>query len=544
VCRGISSDYFAGVSIKHPLALLALLLALPVFAGITIKADLNFDGGWDTVYRAGDKPIGGGDTCLSGWTCATFGTGSGQFDDQSASAINITATTPGDEDGIAAVYKTFAMETNRHLAFRVTGITGNQDQYAGCGAFISDDDADFSTPDYKDYGWLPVVGSMRFKSAVGGATELGQFLAGGIVGHYGGLEYNATTNTTTGWYSADNVTWFQIGTAVSHTFSAGRYGFFATSANAVASTTCSLTTIADSTTLSFVDGGSAPTLLFDEDFESATWYTDNPWGNGTNIGPIANPGSLMARDCDAGNGVTVVDGCALQVTVASGTHLGSNLGIYLSRLGYEPSFGEGVYLKYQQAFGTTWDQAMNGKMPGFSGPGGGCGFGGCPVDGNNGWSSRGKYGEACSGDNPIIMANYVYHADMPSEFGATFSWSGYHDCAANQGFVEGTWYTVCQYIQMNSGPYSGATMGDTDGTNMTVRHSNHSTGHDGIMRAWVNGTQVRNTTDVLWDYTGNFPITRAWFNIYHGGGLNAPQNMHVYFDNVQISETAMSGCGV
>ena len=43
-------------------------------AGQLIKAGLSFDGSFNTTYRAGDKPQGGGDTVVTGYTGGALGT--------------------------------------------------------------------------------------------------------------------------------------------------------------------------------------------------------------------------------------------------------------------------------------------------------------------------------------------------------------------------------------------------------------------------------------------------------------------------------------
>jgi hypothetical protein len=262
---------FGRLEIIRSLALLvALLFAVPA-AALTIKADLNFDGSWSTLYRAGDKPIGGGDTCPAGFTCGSLGTTQDcQFSSSSGTQVTITATTQGDQYGVCAAYKTFAMETNRRVEYQITGITGNQATYAGGGGFVGDDDADYSTPDYKIYApWLPVVGQMRVKSDVGGAGQAGQYGVASITApRYGSFEYNATSNSTTGWESANNwTTDLLIGTAVSHTFTAGRYGVFCTSASTDASSTCAFSNLGDSTTLANVDGSSPPPTSDTPDYD-------------------------------------------------------------------------------------------------------------------------------------------------------------------------------------------------------------------------------------------------------------------------------------
>ena len=43
-------------------------------------------------------------------------------------------------------------------------------------------------------------------------------------------------------------------------------------------------------------------------------------------------------------------------------------------------------------------------------------------------------------------------------------------------------------------------------------------------------------TGLRFDDTGDFKIERAWIHVYHGGGKVAPQDMHLFIDNVVVSQ--------
>ncbi len=245
----------------RPLARLGGLLLLGLIApaalgaiNLTPTLAQSFDGTRNTKYPAGDKPQGG-DTCLSGWTCLHLGNGSSSFDDQSATAINITTTAPsGDDDGIGAVYKTFGAESDRHLEAKVDSIIGNAGNFSGGGLGMAEG-LTFGT-DYKSYCWWPNQGRTRFKSDVGGAGQQSQIGAvGTTIPNYIGFEYKASTNEQSCWESEDGATWEQIGVAVVNDFQSGIYFVFGTSDDGTASATTALSSIVANTTLSFVDGG-------------------------------------------------------------------------------------------------------------------------------------------------------------------------------------------------------------------------------------------------------------------------------------------------
>jgi len=233
------------------------LLALALFcasAQATINVTLlpSFDGTRNTKYPLGDKAPPA-DDCLTGWTCAHLGNGSSSFTELASDSISVTSTAPGgDDDGIGAVYKTFASESNRHIEARIDSVAGNPGDFSGGGIFMAGG-TDFGNV-YKSYDWWRKVGRVRCKTDVGGASEQGQIGATGVsLPYYVGFEYDAATNSQTCWESANGTTWVQIGGPVVHDFQSGIYGVFATSHDGTQSATTSISAIVQNTTLSFFD---------------------------------------------------------------------------------------------------------------------------------------------------------------------------------------------------------------------------------------------------------------------------------------------------
>ena len=507
-----------------------LLLLLPALAQAqhtVISSELP-DGSIDTGDRLGTGSSG---TCPSGWTCLAIGDASVcNVDASDADTWTITAASNNDEAGQCIVYKTEASAADLHLEFQMTStISGDQGDYSGCGAFFREGT---SISDYSAYTWWPVIGRARLKTDAGGAGELGQLGEFGTsLPRYLAVQYDTSDTDIRGAEGSDGATWGQVGVDVSKTLTFPlNYGFACWGDNL--STTFTLDNIVANNTLETIGapGGGTPTLLFEEDFDSTTWYNDTGWGAGTS--PALSPrfgcqgaGEVFTRVTSGDNGVTLIDGPALRGVIKSGLNCGGNPGIFMSEIMQtEPSFGETLYFRYYIAFGTNFDAQQNGKLPGFSALSSTCGSGGAPCDGTDGWSARGKSAEPCSNGNSVGLDSYVYWGGMPGTFGDTMDWDTV-GCGEANVAVQGTWYCVEQMITMNS---ESATLGNP-------------ASWDGQLHAWVDGTQVLNRNDLLWDTSGNHPVSRVWMNLYHGGGLTAPQDMHVFWDHIAISESPI-GC--
>lgn len=514
--------------------LLLTLLLLPVLAQAqhTVISSERPDGTVNTGDRAGAGA--GGGTPPTGFTVIELGDVTTSDVDDNTGTVTVTVRSGGDELGFVFAYKEAATDQDLHVEFELqSSITGDQSPFNGCGAAVIETGTDIS--DYKSYTFYPIANTTRLKTDAGGAGESTQFSSGSeSLPEFLLIQYDDSETDIQGAQGTDGSTWTQVGSDVSKSLTFPvRYGFICfTDDDATGSATFTITDlVADGTieTLGGGGGGGPPATVFSEDFSSTTWYQTAGWGAGANgAGPSGDPrtasggnGTTFSRVTGTNNGVAERDGAYGEVLIKSGQRVGTNASIYFSELGVgEPTNGDSAWVRYYMAFGTTYDGQQNGKGPGFSATSSTCGSGGAPCDGTDGWSARSKTAEPCANTNTVGMDSYVYHADMPGTFGATFDWAD-SGCGESGVFVQGTWYCVEQQITMNS---VGASQ------------------NDGILRAWVDGTQVMNKTTMQLDNAGNHPVQRVWWNVYHGGGTTAPQNMHVYFDDIAISTTAQIGC--
>jgi len=243
-------------------------------------------------------------------------------------------------------------------------------------------------------------------------------------------------------------------------------------------------------------------IIVFSDFGSDDWWRD--WGE-----------RKQPRNTDLVEGETALGGKgkSLRIAVKAGSHYGTSVTYrFKQMLGSEP---EEMYLRYYVKFDTNWKHATSGgKMPGFGGTYGRAGWGGRPVHGSDGWSARGGYSNPRGGDS-TADGFYCYHADMRGRYG-----NSWHFRPALQ---HGRWYCVEKYCKLNT-PAEGGAGGTGKGKN------------DGILRAWIDGKQVWEKTDIRFRDTAALKMETIWLNIYHGGATPVPpQDIHVYFDNVVIA---------
>lgn len=525
------------MSIRRLIPLL-LLLPLVAIAGIVVPGTISFDGDFYTAYRAGEAPQGG--SCPSGFTCGSVGTTTTCDVDDNAGTITVVADTAGDEVGRCIIYKTAATDQDIHVEFELqTPIIGDQSPFNECGPFVAEG-TDIS--DYTSYVFYPIQAQPRLKTDVAGVGEQVQLSAntGLALPEFFLYQYDDSLTIEQGAEGNDGSTWAQIGDDVTKSLTFPViYGVqCATDDDATGSATFDITDlVADGTIESLGGGGSPPTLLFDEDFTSTTWYNRAGWGAGANGGGPggsprsangAIPGNTFTRVTGTNFGVSEIDGAYGQVVILQDERLGTNAGVWFTEImGSFPGPGDDIYVRYYQAMGTDFDASgTSGKLPGFADDASGnCGSGGAPCDGTDGWTARSKHSsgvnQPCEGPsgNTVPLDNYVYHGDMPSQYGQNFDWVG-ANCGEVHVAVQGEWQCIEQKFRMNTG-----------------------TNRNGHLMAWVDGTQVLNRTDVFWDETGNYPVVRVWWNVYHGGGPNvpAPQDMHIFYDEIAVSESQI-GC--
>lgn len=242
-----------------------------------------------------------------------------------------------------------------------------------------------------------------------------------------------------------------------------------------------------------------PDVVMFSDFEQSDWANDWSYTHG-NFSAIGSDSNLFQP----------LKGKALRVTIPAGSNLGMDSGFkFAQKLGYEP---EEIYFRYYVRFGDDWRPSWDGKLPGFGGRYGSGGWGGNITNGSNGWSARGLFS---SGNNPILVGNYVYHADMGS-WGEHFLWKN-----ENLGHLQkNRWYSVEQFVKLNT---PGA--------------------RDGILRGWVDGKLAYERTNLRFRDIRSLKIEEIWLNVYHGGDATAPSTMRAYIDNLVVAKRYIGPMG-
>ena len=247
-----------------------------------------------------------------------------------------------------------------------------------------------------------------------------------------------------------------------------------------------------------------PNVVHFTDFETFDWSTD--WTidqNPTTIEPIKDSQSLEFEP---------LSGRALKAVIPKGGNLALNLLYkFAENLGYEP---EEIFMRYYLRLANDWNPtSQGGKFPGIAGTYGRAGWGGRKSDGENGWSMRGSFNVVPKEDNPLHgqtpIGTYAYHADMQARYGSGWPWSidGLGVLKRNR------WYSIEQHVKLN-----------TPGK------------RDGIMRAWVDGKLAFENHEVNFRTTDALKIDRIWMNVYHGGTGLAPEDYHLFIDNVVIAK--------
>lgn len=256
-------------------------------------------------------------------------------------------------------------------------------------------------------------------------------------------------------------------------------------------------TLAFSTSdLSTVDSGSSYDVT--EPFDDSSW--------------IDTFGEVWDYGVDTHTSVYDVDGRdgnQLDMLIPAG----ENRGVYTvhnheTRTGTAPTkLYHSFYLRFEPGFNANLED--DGKLPGFGGRDGTDeGAGGNPANGT-GWSARMGWDDPWDypGDG-IPLDWYLYHMDTSGSYGEHNPWGILLE--------EGRWYRIEQYIDLG-----------TPDTN------------DGVLRGWVDGSLEFERTDLRFRKSGGNDVQWTWWDFYHGGG-NAPSgDIHVQFDDLNITRGGM-----
>lgn len=250
--------------------------------------------------------------------------------------------------------------------------------------------------------------------------------------------------------------------------------------------------------------GADPNVIFATDFESETWHKEWTYAGKMEVIDVVSQDKARKFEPLAGK--------ALRVRVAKGSTGALNTLFKFKKQGSDEP--ESIYLRYYLRFGDDWNQTIQGgKMPGISGTYGVAGWGGRKVNGTNGWSARGHFGQTIPKGNPLAglhpIGTYCYHADMKGNYGSVWGWHNDY-----RGFLEGNrWYAVEQHLKLNT-----------------------PSKNDGVLRAWVDGRLAFEKKDIRFRDVDKLKIEQIWMNVYHGGTQPSPYDQHLFIDNVVIAK--------
>lgn len=246
-----------------------------------------------------------------------------------------------------------------------------------------------------------------------------------------------------------------------------------------------------------------PDVVFATNFNSIAWRFE--WSE------MSFRSNAETISEDAPNRFEPLDGNALRVRLVKGKNFGLDLRYNFAKKGIaEP---DEIYFRYYLRFGDDWNPYTDGgKLPGIAGTYGRAGWGMRKTDGYNGWSLRGGFMARPPAAKSLVgltsLVSYAYHTDIQDASGDLWDWG-----EGATGLLENNrWYSVEQYVKLN-----------TPGTS------------NGVVRAWVDGVQVKEKTDINFRKTPDLKIETIWMDVYHGGAGVSPENMSLYIDNVVVA---------
>ncbi|MCU7375667.1 hypothetical protein PEC18_33835 [Paucibacter sp. O1-1] len=246
-----------------------------------------------------------------------------------------------------------------------------------------------------------------------------------------------------------------------------------------------------------------PDVLFTAGFEESAWMA--------RFGELALRGDAESIDADKAGGFVPLAGRALRVTMRRGKNLGLDLRYRFARHGQaEP---QELYFRYYLRFARDWNPSGDGgKLPGIAGTYGKAGWGMRKPDGFNGWSVRGGFARRPTDDPTVArltgLVSYAYHVDQSDNSGAIYGWGeGLSGVLSNE-----RWYCVEQYVKLNDPGQ-----------------------RNGIVRAWVDGSQVLEQGGLRFRDTDKLAIEEVWLDVYHGGVAPAPHDLTLYIDNIVVA---------
>lgn len=245
-----------------------------------------------------------------------------------------------------------------------------------------------------------------------------------------------------------------------------------------------------------------------------------PWTASTYRG-IAAPGAAASLIGNVAQETRIVNG------ELRAEYTKNDAGGYAGGFLFDPYFDgvEEAYLQYKVKFDDNFFWATGGKLPGLGGStsginsettGRGTVPSGCKYN-TNGWSARLMWRRnRAQTDNPYLIL-YSYFAEKANGGSRVDG-----DCGDGKriftGLKDDTWYTVRQYIKMN-----------TPGQK------------DGVVVMWINGIETYRDTKAMIRNAGkgNLKINALIMNTYRGGSRtdpvwHSPRDEYAFFDDFVV----------
>jgi hypothetical protein len=175
------------------------------------------------------------------------------------------------------------------------------------------------------------------------------------------------------------------------------------------------------------------------------------------------------------------------------------------------------YMRYYWSPEADYQCTEQGKkLPGLAGRYGPYGNGGESTTGKlepkglSGWSARTLAFVGRSATDPVVLATYLYWADMGTGFGHAFVWN------CNPVKPDDV---VCIeiYVKMNTIDMSAS---DARGNGVGNR--------DGVLAVWVNGVVALSMANLRFRHHPDIHVDEVWLDHYHGGTTPA-EKVHSFW---------------
>ena len=172
-------------------------------------------------------------------------------------------------------------------------------------------------------------------------------------------------------------------------------------------------------------------------------------------------------------------------------------------------------MEYKLRFGSNWDFARGGKLPGLAG-------GVRPAGGNPSrdgmsarlmWRDDNEFDGNYSGPKKTYIEMYHYWLGQAIAYEGGDNLRKTGDRTYMQDVSNSTWYTL--KIRVNRG----------------------SSSSDGRLRCWINGVKKYDHNHRYLESGANWKLNAAWLHFFYGGndGSWAPsRDTHLFFDNLKV----------